>query len=74
MAGATDDLTVKFLSLSKGTEKKIMLELKYGPKRFHYKVFAKEKSDGTFSINVDDIELDTEWTLKRDFLCLGRYI
>lgn len=79
MAGATDELTAELQSLSIDTEKKIMLELKYSPpkKKSHsYKAFAKKKSDGTgtFSIDVDEIELDIEWSVKRDFLFFGRYI
>lgn len=52
------------------TEKRIMLELISG--NCMYKAFAEEISNGTFSINVD--ERDIEWSLKRDFLCFGRYI
>ena len=56
-----------------------MLELNYDfpdPEKGSqlYKAFAEENSDGTFSINVDEIELDIEWSVKRDFLFFGRYI
>ena len=74
---ATDELTTEFQSLPIDTEKKIMLELKYSSAEegsLHYKAFAEENSDGTFSINVDEIELDIEWSVKRDVLCFGRYI